>query len=113
MSAPRLKCWILLASLLVTISAARPGQAQISSVGTIEVCYDCDKSFDHVGSFADGPIFFIHNTSSTHITNGVLKIGPGGGFTDSFNVGTIAAGATRRWHPGFRTMEVQDTHFLQ
>jgi hypothetical protein len=99
MSAPRLKCWILLASLVVTIAAARLGQAQVSSVGTIEVCYDCAKSFDDVGNFLDGPIFFIQNSSGSSITNGVLKINEGT-LTDSFNVGTIAAGTTAQVAPG-------------
>jgi hypothetical protein len=100
MSAPRLKSWLLLASLLFTISAARLVQAQ-ASVGSIEVCYDCAKSFDDVGNFFDGPIFFIHNSSSSSsITNGVLKIGPGGGLTDSFNVGTILPLGTAQVAPG-------------
>jgi len=98
MSAARLKGWLLLASLLVTISAARPGQAQVP-VGTIEVCYKCDKVF-HDSTRFDGPIFFIHNGSGTDITNGVLKIGPGGAPTDSFKVGTIAAGTTAAVAPG-------------
>jgi hypothetical protein len=98
-SAPRLKGWLLLASLLVTISAARLGQAQVTSVGNIGVCYFCNQNFGF-GSPLDGPTFVIHNTSSSGITNGVLKIGPGGGFTDSFNVGTIAAGATAVVAPG-------------
>jgi hypothetical protein len=94
MSAPRLKGWLLLASLLVTISAARPGQAQvIPSVGNIQVCYNCEQDFGF-GSLLDGPTFVIHNTSSSSITNGVLKIGPGGGLTDFFNVGTIGTGET-------------------
>jgi hypothetical protein len=96
MSAPRLKGWLLLASLLVTISASHLGHAQ-TSVGNIEVCYNC--SFDDHGVL-DGPIFFIHNTSGSSITNGVLKIGPGGATTDFFNVGTIAAGATAAVEPG-------------
>jgi hypothetical protein len=97
MSAPRLKCWLLLASLLVTISAARPVQAQIP-VGNIEVCYSRDNCFFE--GTLDGPIFLFHNTSATDITSGVFKIGPGGGFTDSFNVGTIAAGTTVGVVPG-------------
>src|ERR1700680_4836608 len=91
MSAPRLKGWLLLASLLVTVSAARLGQAQpppVATVGNIQVCYNC--SFDD-NPVLDGPTFYINNTSASSITNAVLKIGPGGGFTDSFIVGTIAA----------------------
>jgi hypothetical protein len=102
-SAPRLKSWLLLASLLVTISAARPGQAQaISSAGKIGVCYLCASNNSGFGSFIDGPIFEIQNTSGAAITNGVLKVGSGGpgGVLDSFNVGTIGAGSTVYVLPG-------------
>jgi hypothetical protein len=97
MSVPRLKSWLLLASLLVTVSAARLGQAEIQSVGDIQVCYNCSFGEHPV---LDGPTFYIHNTSGSSITNGVLKIGPGGGLTDSFIVGTIAAGGTAQVAPG-------------
>jgi len=100
MSAPCLKSWLLLASLIVTISVPRLGQAQ-ASTGSIEVCYDCAKFFGDFGNFLDGPIFLIHNSSSSSsITNGVLTIGPGGGLTDSFNVPTIPPLGTAQVAPG-------------
>jgi hypothetical protein len=111
MSAPRLKSWLLLASLLLTISAARLVQAQIP-VGTIEVCYNVSNCFFE--GVQDGPIFLIHNTSGTDITNGVLTIGPGGGFTDSFKVGTIAAGTTFGVAPGISDDgQVEGHNFFQ
>jgi hypothetical protein len=67
-------------------------------VGTIEVCYNVSNCFFE--GVQDGPIFLIHNTSGTDITNGVLKIGPGGAPADSFKVGTIAAGSTFGVAPG-------------
>ena len=60
-------------------------------VGNIEVCYFCNVDFG-LGKFLDGPEFVIRNTTSTPMTGGILRIGPAGGFSDSFNVGTIPAG---------------------
>ncbi|HEY6348292.1 MAG TPA: RHS repeat-associated core domain-containing protein [Candidatus Angelobacter sp.] len=68
-------------------------------VGNIEVCYFCDLDLGF-GKFQDGPTFIFHNTDTQDITNGVFKIGPSDGFTDSYNVGTIKAGGTVLVAPG-------------
>jgi len=68
-------------------------------VGNIEVCYLCSTNFG-LGTFIDGPTFILRNTSTTGMTGGVLKIGPGGGVTDSFNVGAIPASGQVTVAPG-------------
>ena len=84
--------WLTLASLAVII----PAHAGI--VGQIQVCYFCTNSFG-INPAEDGPTFIIQNTSAVAITNGVLTLGPTGG-SDSFNVGTVAAGANFILMPG-------------
>ncbi len=68
-------------------------------VGNIEVCYFCDQDFGF-GKFLDGPTFIIRNTDTQDMTSAVFKIGPGGGFTDSFNVGSVPAGGMAVIAPG-------------
>jgi hypothetical protein len=91
----RLACLLAGATLLFFATGVRAN----TIVGDIEVCYFCNQNLG-AGTFLDGPTFIIHNTSGTAITNAVLTIGPGGGVTDSFNVGTIGAGSLVAVIPG-------------
>src|SRR5262245_25102974 len=69
-------------------------------VGDIRVIYLAPNSFG-IPANIDGPVFVIENTSGTDITSGVLKVGPGGvSVSDSFFVGTIAAGGRAIIEPG-------------
>ncbi len=68
----------------------------VVSTGTIQACYFCSNNFGQ--GLQDGPIFVITNTGTTPITGAVLKIlSP---MSDSFSIGTIAAGATAFVIPG-------------
>lgn len=91
----------LLTGLVLAVAANGAG------VGDIEACYACAANFtahtfDGSVDLSDGVGFAIVNTSGTAITNGVLQILVGGdnATADSFNVGTIGAGATVYVVPG-------------
>jgi hypothetical protein len=79
---------------------------QAASVGDIQAFYFVPTSqsslVTSLFALQDGPVFVIQNTSASPITNGVLSILVSGDNTiaDSYNVGTIAAGANVYVAPG-------------
>jgi hypothetical protein len=83
---------ILAAIACVWVVAALPANA--STVGDIQAFYNSSSNFGQ--GVLDGVVFVIQNTSGAPITNGVFSLVG----TDSFNVGTIAAGGQSILIPG-------------
>ena len=67
------------------------------SVGDIQAFYNSSSNFGL--GVMDGAVFVFENTSGAVITNGVFNIN-GDGYVDSFNLGTIGAGAMVFIEPG-------------
>jgi len=81
------------AGLLLTVGCfLLPADAAI--IGDIQAFYNSSSNFNE--GVQDGTIFVIENTSGSAITNGVLSLVG----TDSFHVGTIAAGGSFIIIPG-------------
>ncbi len=81
------------------VSSTAASQTSAQSVGAILVCYFCNNNLG-IPPQTDGPVFIIQNTSSLPITGAQLTINPPGGVSDSFQVGTLAAGSTFLLTPG-------------
>ncbi len=84
--------WTWLALLLLA------GVAQAGTVGSIAVCYFCTGPTGNNFGFGvqDAPIFQFTNSSGNDITNASFTIQASGDnpTADTFNIGTIAAGAS-------------------
>ncbi len=74
------------------------GAAQAGTVGSIAACYFCSAPAGNNFGFGvqDAPIFQFTNTSGNAITNATFTIEASGdnATADTFNIGTIAAGAS-------------------
>jgi len=68
--------------------------ARAAFLGDIQAFYNSNSNFNQ--GVQDGTIFVIENNSASAITNGVFSLVG----TDSFNVGTIAAGGNFILSPG-------------
>jgi hypothetical protein len=90
--------FILLSAISALVLSG--SNVEAGGIGDIYAFYNSQNDFGTGLGVVDGTVFVIENTGTTDITNAVFNVGPGGGVSDSYKIGTIAAGKKAIIEPG-------------